>query len=652
MAHDVFTGQLRRIFLEEAEDHIELMERGLLQLDAGSADQELMNAVFRAAHSMKGGAGTFGLAPIVDLTHLLESLLDEVRAGQRGWSSPLGSALLASVDDLRGMLDDIRSETEPVRSATPAVLERLQQLLDAQAPPAAAERRLHITFRPHADLMARGNDPLLLIRELGRLGDLTVNAKLDQLPPIEDLDPQTIRLGWELSLSTSATDDDVHEVFSWVEDECDLEISAGASPPALPKPAVSSGGTTERTAPSRESGSIRVGIEKVDALVDMVGELVITQSMLSQLGRDFDEGALEALRVGLQQLERNTRELQEGVMRMRMLPIGFVFARLPRLVRDLSGQLEKKIAFTTSGENTELDKTVLEKMSDPLVHIIRNSVDHGIESPEQRGRAGKPEAGSVRIEASHQGGAIVIEVSDDGAGIDPERLRAKGVERGLLDPDAETDRERLLELIFHPGLSTAAEVSDISGRGVGMDVVRRNIHELGGTIDVESEIGVGTRFTIRLPLTLAILDGQLFRLGHQTYVLPLVSVIESFVPSPDRLSRLGNGAEVYRLRESFLPVVRLARLFGLEGDDRRFQDGLLVVTESPNGPIALFVDELLGQQQVVIKSLETNFDRVDGVAGATILGNGSVALIVDVPGLLRLQHRLHREGPARGPRAA
>jgi len=691
MSNGLFSGQLRNIFIEETDDGLELMEQGLLQLDAGTGDSDVVNSVFRAAHSIKGGGGTFGLTPMVQLTHHAESLLDQIRLGTRSWSSEIGSALLSAIDELRSMLETVRNGSDAPPQPSSELLARLESLTDAAfgaAPNSepspspkvevATEKQFHIDFSPHADLMATGNDPLLLLRELQRLGSVHVTCCDERLPPMELLDPRDCHLTWTVRLSTISTVEDVQEVFAWVEDECDLEIreepavdaappapdaeapvaetpatapAAGAAPAPVQPPKDASAASNEPSRPKKTSGdpgSIRVGIEKVDALVDMVGELVITQSMLSQLSRESDASRLEALRAGVQQLERNTRELQEGVMRMRMLPIGVVFARLPRLVRDLGRQLGKDVELITTGETTELDKTVLEKISDPLVHLVRNSVDHGIEGADRRQTLGKPARGTVEITASHRGGAVLIEIRDDGGGIDVERLRAKAVERGLIAPSDELERAALLDLIFHPGLSTAEAVSDISGRGVGMDVVRRNIRELGGSIEVNSTPGEGTRLTIRLPLTLAILDGQLFRLGAQTYVLPLVSVIESLVPHTTRLSALGAGAEVYRLRDSFIPLLRLSKLYGLPGDARRLEDGLLIVTESPQGPVGLFVDELLGQQQVVIKSMETNFGRVDGVAGATILGNGSVALIADVPSLTRL----HGVSPSRAPNGA
>jgi len=388
-------------------------------------------------------------------------------------------------------------------------------------------------------------------------------------------------------------------------------------------------------------GSIRVSIDKVDALINMVGELVITQSMLGQIGDDFDAfdlAAFEKLKDGLAQLERNTRELQESVMRIRMLPISFAFSRFPRMVRDLSQKLGKKIELRLSGESTELDKTVMEKIGDPLVHLVRNSVDHGIEPPEERLAAGKPETGVVHLNAYHQGGNIVIEIEDDGRGLNRDKIVEKAVERGLVNPDeaAQLPDERIFDLIFEPGFSTAEQVSDVSGRGVGMDVVKRNIRELGGNIEIASRPGEGTTLTIRLPLTLAILDGQLVQVGGETYILPLVSIIESLQVDAAHLNQVAGQAEVYQVRDEFVPVVRLHRVFGLTPRSERLADGLLVIVEGDGQRAGLFVDDLLGQQQVVIKSLESNYKPVQGISGATILGDGTVALILDVAGLIRL----------------
>lgn len=388
--------------------------------------------------------------------------------------------------------------------------------------------------------------------------------------------------------------------------------------------------------------SIRVSIDKVDELINTVGELVITQSMLGQFGEveNLTNDHLEKLRDGLVQLERNTREIQESVMRIRMLPISFAFQRFPRLVHDLSSQLNKKVELKMSGEQTELDKTVMEKVGDPLVHLVRNSMDHGIESPDKRIAAGKPETGIVHLNAYHQGGNIVIEISDDGGGLNTEKILAKAKSSGLVNNEDSLTEEQVHDLVFQPGFSTADQVSDVSGRGVGMDVVRRNIRSLGGTVDVRSKEGEGSTFTIRLPLTLAILDGQLISVGKEIYIVPLVSIVESVQVNKDKVNVISGRGEVYKLRDDYIPIVRLHHVFGLQADSTTLDKGLLVVVEAEGKKVAMFVDDLLAQQQVVIKSLETNYKKVEGLSGATILGDGTVALILDVVGLFDLSKKI------------
>ncbi len=409
-------------------------------------------------------------------------------------------------------------------------------------------------------------------------------------------------------------------------------------------------GARAKPARAPPASSIRVDIAKVDSLINLVGELVITQSMLGQFDDDSTPTNFAKLREGLAQLERNTRELQESVMRIRMLPISFSFNRFPRLVRDLSSKLGKEVELRIIGEQTELDKTVLEKIGDPLVHLVRNSLDHGIETPDTRMTAGKPAYGTLTLAARHEGGNIVIEIVDDGAGINTDILLAKARERGIVGADETMSEEAIRDLIFHPGFSTAKEVSDVSGRGVGMDVVRRNIKELGGVIELESTVGVGTTIRIRLPLTLAILDGQLVRVGNQTYIVPLVSIIESLQATSDRVKSVAGSAELYRLRGEYIPIIRLYELFGVEAQSTVLEQGLLVVVEGEGRRACIFVDELLGQQQVVIKSLETNYRKVDGISGATILGDGTVAMIIDAGGVIGLARKeqaghLHTEQP-------
>jgi two-component system chemotaxis sensor kinase CheA len=656
-------------FLEESFEGLDVMETGLLNLDAG--DAETIHAIFRAAHSIKGGAGSFGLAEIADFTHGVETLLDEMRDGRRAVDPDLTTLLLDAVDMLREMMVATREKAPFDEQRIQALKQRIDTALHGgtagEAVTASADvagvsaTGWEIRFRPYADLLRTGNDPVRMFDVLDELGELTVEADCERLPELGVMDPESSYLGWTLRLSGEGIEEAaIREVFEWVEDECDLEItplSEQAAPEAVPDEAqatpvaeapppvaktASQGAAPAARRTSAEASSIRVNIDKIDALINMVGELVITQSMLGQIGEDFEElvgegsERIEKLREGLAQLERNTRELQENVMSIRMLPISFSFNRFPRLVRDLGSKLGKKIELKLSGEQTELDKTVMEKIGDPLVHLVRNSIDHGIEMPDARRDKGKPETGTLHLNAYHKGGNIVIEISDDGAGLNKDKILKKAIERGVVPPDANLPDGDIHELIFAPGFSTADEVSDLSGRGVGMDVVRRNIKALGGTVELRSEQDVGTTFTVRLPLTLAILDGQLVQVADETYVIPLVSIVESLQMRKEGIKRVAETGEVYRLRDEYIPVVRLREVFGVNGERASLDGALLVVVEAEGKRIGLVVDDLLSQQQVVIKALETNFRRVDGLSGATILGDGTVALILDVAGLVTL----------------
>jgi two-component system chemotaxis sensor kinase CheA len=713
--------QFHDAFFEESFEALDSMEAALLKLDVGSPEPELINTIFRVAHSIKGGSATFGFSEIASFTHSLETLLDELRSGAMAVSVELSDLLLKSVDVMRAMLravqakqpidsqrvSDLQFDLEvaiakkgeaaapaapPIAAAPPAIAggEPPGPVI-REEPPAASQLapRWRIRFHPYRELLARGNDPLRMLRELAALGELQVRLDSQMLPPLAEVNPQDCYLAWSLELPGEVAEEAIKQVFEWAEGDCDLTIerlpgaqaepraSAGtaatpaqaplAAPaetasgpaPAAAAPAPAAQTSTHQAvapvpaaaapaaradAPAKpeasvsalgDSGSIRVSVEKIDELMNTVGELVITQAMLSQLGSHFDGPDAEKLRAGLGQLERNMRELQESVMRVRMLPISFVFSRFPRMVRDLAQRLGKQIELKLTGEQTELDKTVLEKIGDPLVHLVRNCIDHGIESPEARVGAGKTAEGTVHLDACHRGGNIAVEVSDDGGGLDKERILAKARARGLVGPgDTLTDTE-IYELIFVPGFSTAEKTTDLSGRGVGMDVVRRNVKELGGKVEVKSEPGRGSRFTITLPLTLAIVDGQSVSVGTETYIVPLVSIVESMQLKASGVTRLSGHSEVLSFRGDYLPIIRLHELFGVEPRSRALHEGLVVVAEGDGRRVGLFVDDLLGQQQVVIKSLEANYGHIEGVSGATILGDGSVALILDVPGLIR-----------------
>ena len=679
--------QFHGALFEESFEALDSMEAALLKLDIGSPEPELINTIFRVAHSIKGGSATFGFSEIASFTHSLETLLDELRSGTMPVTVAVSDLLLKSVDVMRAMLRAVQAK-QPIDAQRVsdlqfdlevAIAKKEDMAAVAAAPPAAPSSaatapapkpsRWRIRFHPYRELLARGNDPLRMLRELAALGELAVRVDAQMLPPLADVNPQDCYLAWSLELPGEVPEDAIRQVFEWAEGDCELTIErlpgetkdlpAGAEPalttpaPAtatLPPASVPAPTPSPTTAAPRQdatpkpegsvsglgdSGSIRVSVEKIDELMNTVGELVITQAMLSQLGSHFDGPDAEKLRGGLGQLERNMRELQESVMRVRMLPISFVFSRFPRMVRDLAQRLGKQIELKLTGEQTELDKTVLEKIGDPLVHLVRNSIDHGIESPETRAAAGKTTEGTVHLDAYHRGGNIAVEVSDDGGGLDRERILAKARARGLVGPDDSLTDAEIHELIFVPGFSTAEKTTDVSGRGVGMDVVRRNVKELGGKIDVKSEPGRGSRFTITLPLTLAIVDGQSVAVGTETYIVPLISIVESMQLKASGVTRLSGHSEVLSFRGDYLPIIRLHELFGVEPRSRALHEGLVVVAEGDGRRVGLFVDDLLGQQQVVIKSLEANYGHIEGVSGATILGDGSVALILDVPGLIR-----------------
>ena len=694
-------SQFLETFYEESFEGLDIMETELLALDVGEADLETINTIFRAAHSIKGGSGTFGLDDVAHFTHVMETLLDEMRDGKRDVTQNSVNILLESVDVLREMLSTLQAEEALDVERIATVKLKLDNLLagdsgespDVDAAPVAevpaaveevvaestaASNGWIIGFKPNIDMLQTGNDPVRMFRELDALGELSVTPDTSFLPEFLMMEPENSVLAWILTLKGNITKSDVEEVFDWVEDECELaitpmtatsvtdekeditdaEISSKQddSNPApvkettveklvtpvaetAPAESVKQAATVKtKRKPATEASSIRVSIDKVDELINMVGELVITQSMLSQLGEseEFGDNEIEKLKNGLMQLERNTREMQENVMRIRMLPISFVFQRFPRLVHDLSGKLDKKIELILSGESTELDKTVMEKIGDPLVHLIRNSLDHGIETPDVRIAAGKPETGEIHLDAFHEGGNIIIEITDDGAGLNLEKILSKAKSSGLVAENDNLSDEEIADLIFQPGFSTADVVSDVSGRGVGMDVVRRNIRALGGTVEVKTTVGVGSVFTIRLPLTLAILDGQSIVVGDEVYIVPLISIIESIQVESSLVNGITGQAEVYRLRDEYIPIVKLCDVFNVKPLYDNMEDGLLVVVEAEGKKVALLVDDLLGQQQVVIKSLETNFKSIEGISGATILGDGTVALILDVSGLISI----------------
>ena len=657
-------SQFHQTFFEESREGLDAMEAALLALDSGSTDHELVHTIFRAAHSIKGGAATFGFADMAAFTHVAESLLEEVRSERRAVDAGLIDLLLRSLDCLRGMLDRTSHGQPAADAGSEALRAELAQLVAGATAPvavqasaaAAAGWAIRFVALPH--LLQTGNDPLRVFNELQALGRLEVlRAFVTESAPADfaTLDPGQCHLGWELRLHGAVARADLDAVFDWLDGDCELAIaplaaapveavvaapvSVAAATPAAETPAPAREATAASSAGHADGGSIRVGIDKVDALIDMMGELVITQSMLSDIGEHFDLSQLERLREGLAQLERNTRELQDSVMRIRMLPIGSVFNRFPRLVRDLERKLGKQVRLELHGEHTELDKTVLEKIGDPMVHLVRNAIDHGLEMPEQRRAAGKSETGTLTLDAHHEGSNIIVRISDDGAGLNHERIRAKAVERGLVSAAQPLSDDEVAELIFQPGFSTAAQATDLSGRGVGMDVVRRNVRDLGGSVGVKSVAGQGSVFTIALPLTLAIIDGLVTTVGAERYIVPLISIVESLRLPADAVRRTAGGGEVFRFRDEYLPVIRLHHAFGCADAVTAIERGIVVVVEDGGQRVGLLVDELVGQQQAVIKSLEKHYQQVQGVSGATIVSDGSVALIVDVGGVVRLGRR-------------
>lgn len=650
-------------FFEESREGLEAMEAGLLSLEQGSRDGDLINSIFRAAHSIKGGSATFGFDAIAGMTHVLETLLDELRAGQRAVSPPAVDAMLASVDVLRALLAEAEHGTPADPAAVQAMKDRLNAVLSGQDAPAATPAAAaaakadetpegwKIGFTPAPSLFMSGNDPLRILRELEHLGPLEIACRMERLPGFEQIDPLEAYLAWDLGLIGKVPRSAVDDVFAWVVDDCELDIqpmqrdalpvdavavaaqpvatvtASGAQAPAGAAPAANDTAET----------SIRVSVDKIDGLINLVGELVITQAMLKQVSGLLDQAQCERLFAGLDLLERNTRDLQEAVIGVRMLPVDAVFRRFPRLVRDLSARLGKQVRLRTIGEGTELDKGLIERIADPLVHLVRNSIDHGLELPDARREAGKDETGTITLAASHQGGHIVIEVSDDGRGLNRERILAKAAERGLAVPENPSDSQ-VWDLIFQPGFSTAEAVTDLSGRGVGMDVVRRNIQALGGEVQLESASGSGTRVVIRLPLTLAILDGMGVSVGEETLILPLGYVLEALQPQAEDVRTVAGDGRVLRVRGEYLPIVSLNDYYRYGQSEA--EDPLVVVVEADGQKLALEVDELIGQQQVVVKNIENNYRRIDGISGATILGDGRVALIVDVGGLVRARKTL------------
>lgn len=676
-------------FFEEASEHLATLEESLLTLEQNPHDDELLNLIFRAAHSIKGSSGTFGFVDVSAFTHRVESLLERVRQGQIKTSPELIKTLLRATDVIGSLLAAARSD-----QPAPMVPDELLQALNAwngnpaqaespasQPAPTSELTTFEVVFRPNPSLLRQGMDPALLLRDLASLGEVVaVQADTSRLPALASLTPDECYLSWTVELATARSRDEVQTVFLFVEDGSEIVIKEASvvrpaapaavapsptasvatptdsapAPAAQPTPPAAPAARAARAASSArpvETSSIRVSVEKVDELINLVGELIIAQSMVNQAVDHIAVAAPASLQEALLAINRTMRDLHERVMSVRMLPLANVFRRFPRLVHDLADGMSKQCHVEIIGEDTELDKQMIEQIGDPLVHLVRNAIDHGIETPDVRTAAGKPTEGKIWLRAYHEGGSVVIEVADDGKGLDADRIRRKAVERGLIGADERLSDEQIHQLIFAPGLSTAQTITDVSGRGVGMDVVKRNVESLNGSIAIESTRGVGSTFRVRLPLTLAILDGLSAGLGGQTYIVPLLSVVESFQPKATDLRTIAQRGEVVMVRGRPVPLLRLHQVFATETQITDPTKGLVVVVENQGRWLAILVDELLGQSQVVMKSLETNYEKVEGVSAATILGDGQVAFILDVAGLHRLARLQSNSAAFAGPNA-
>ncbi len=678
---------IKLTYFQECDELLLAMEEGLIAMESGEADSEIINAVFRAVHSIKGGGGAFGFNVMVGFAHVFETVLDHIRSGTLQPTPDVVKVLLRAGDKLSDHVAVVRSgggevpdaevkeelnrlagdDADTAGGSAPADFEGLAfapiQIDIGDDGPAVPQPSVwHIRFAPQAGLYAKANEPFLILRELSSLGPIEVEADLSSLPELISLEPDQAYFAWNITLRDCLDRSKIEEVFEFVSGDCDLEITA--EEPDLPLPApmplldfdspdpvepaeqiaapVVSAPVEKKPAAAAPTTvevikqTIRVDLDKVDRLVNLVGELVITQAMLSQriLDLSTQEGGSQ-IGGGLGELEHLLRELQEAVMAIRTQPVKSVFQRMPRLVRETAAQTGKEVRLEIEGEATEVDKTVIERLGEPLTHMIRNAIDHGLETPDERVSAGKAAEGTVKLSAEHRGGRIVIEVSDDGRGIDRGKVRQKAIERGLISPNAVLADEEIDNLIFLPGFSTANQVSNISGRGVGLDVVRRNIIDLGGRITIGSTAGRGSKFSLTLPLTLAVLDGMIVAVGDQTFVLPLSHIIESLLPKSSDIKAFGKNGMLLNVRGVYVPLVRVGQLLRVPGSSTDLSTSVVILVESEGvGRMALAVDAIIGQRQVVIKSFESNIGHINGIAAATILGDGRVALILDIDGLV------------------
>src|SRR5215510_3357020 len=723
--------ELKRTFFDECSELLQEMETGLTDLQEGSGSEDTVHAVFRAVHSIKGGAGIFGFEALVEFAHVFETVLDSVRHGTLNPTPEVFTVLLMSSDMLSDLVGMSRSgETIPAGHASEC-RHALEQLIGKGKPASSdggedagdfegldfkpvpvggdnagdfegidftpvrsddfggaddGKKRYTITFRPRPEMLRNANEPLYILRELRGLGELSLVADLSGLPPLSDIQPDQPYIGWSGTLRTDAPRKAIDEVFEFVVGDCDLSVAEDEpSPPpvteAAPPPEVheeepaaspvlapvAEGKKPERPQPAgehaeggkasannkKQATTTRVDLDKIDRVVNMVGELIIAQAMLGQVVDGLSEEINGRLSQVLDQVIHHTRELKESVMSMRAQPVGSVFQRMPRLVRELPMKTGKKVRLEMSGESTEVDRTIVERLADPLTHIIRNSADHGIEMPDDRLAAGKSEEGTIHLSAAQRGGRIVIEIKDDGAGINTERVLRKAKEKNLVDPDVSLTDDEICNLIFLPGFSTADTISDISGRGVGMDVVRRNIQDLGGRTSIKSDFGRGTTIQLALPLTLAVMDGLVVEVAKQTYVLPIPNIVECLRPGEDEIHRVIGAAGALNLRGDIVPLIYLADVLGVGQAMEERTNGVVIITESSDGTrMGLIVDELLGHQQVVIKSIEENCGTVQGIAGATILGDGHVAFILDIEMLANMTSLDGRNMPPPGANGA
>ena len=707
--------QIRETFFQECEELMEVLEDGLNTMEAGEHDDETVNAVFRAAHSIKGGAGAFGLDSLVSFAHTFETTLDEVRSGRLEANAELMLLFLRAADRLRDLIADAQSGVDSDEAQSAEIIEELKAIagleqevqasdfefdavpLDLDLGPGlpdlpdlgGGEEEWQVRFTPHSGMYERGNDCLLLIRALSDLGDARVTGSMSDDVDWASFDPSQSYLTWQVMLPPSVEEAAIREIFEFVEDDCQVDIQRVSIvdeavddadgwvlsdpstaevelpdldvPPAMDEaevvsaelgednsaenaesnedaPGVSASPAAQSKAavPNKPKATIRVDLDRVDRLINLIGELVINQSMLAQGLEDAGVTGQPLLADGLDEFKQLTRDIQEGVMAIRAQPIKPLFQRMSRIVREACGATEKSARLIIEGEATEVDKTIVERLSDPLTHMIRNAVDHGIENPDVREASGKPREGIVRLCAKHCSGRVLIELSDDGAGVNRKKVREIAESKGLVSPQADLTNADIDNLLFMPGFSTAQEVTDLSGRGVGMDVVKRSIETLGGRVSISSKPGSGTMLSISLPLTLAVMDGMVVRVGSELMIIPIADISESLSPSASTISTVASGQQALLVRGEFVPLIEISKILGMPSNVENIEDAVVVLTETEGGSrCALLVDDILDQRQVVIKGLEENYGHVPGVAAATILGDGRIALILDVASVVR-----------------